>query len=180
MDNGGALTTSACSRILDRMIKNCTGTCCTLMLAFLVGSAACGTKKEYIYVYPDDGPEVPVYTFPDVAGDLLFVPDTAEDVMTSATDGPLPEIASYLDTLKHDFFIEDSTPLKDVHEIHIPDNSFSLPETTDDCEPLGFPNKWKGTFDGNINSNIPDFAGYTFKGPVNGAITFEFACIDGA
>lgn len=53
-----------------------------------------------------------------------------------------------------------------------------LPDATDDCEPLGIPEQWSGTFDGEVTSNIPDMAGYTFNGPVNGAIAFEIRCVN--
>jgi hypothetical protein len=53
-----------------------------------------------------------------------------------------------------------------------------LPDATDDCEPLGIPEQWSGTFDGEVTSNIPDMAGYTFNGPVNGEIAFEIRCVN--
>ncbi|MBN1946891.1 MAG: hypothetical protein JW797_14555 [Bradymonadales bacterium] len=49
---------------------------------------------------------------------------------------------------------------------------------TDDCEPLTIPQRWVGTFEGDIESNIPDFGGYTFQGPVSGEMRLEIWCID--
>ena len=63
-------------------------------------------------------------------------------------------------------------------ETATPEETHQFPEVTDDCDPLGLPTKWAGTFDGEIASNIPDFAGYTFNGAVTGAVTFEIKCVN--
>ena len=59
-----------------------------------------------------------------------------------------------------------------------PQETYQFPEVTDDCDPLGLPTKWAGTFAGEITSNIPDFAGYTFNGPVTGEVAFEIKCVN--
>ena len=55
---------------------------------------------------------------------------------------------------------------------------FEIPVATEDCEPLGIPTRWAGTFEGLFVSNIPDMFGYTFNGPASGAVTFEIRCVD--
>jgi hypothetical protein len=58
-----------------------------------------------------------------------------------------------------------------------PEPGPDLPHT---CEPgiLPIPATWKGTFEGNITSNIPDVAGYTFNGAVDGIAAFTLNCVD--
>ncbi len=57
-----------------------------------------------------------------------------------------------------------------------PEPEVVLPEVTDDCDPLGVPSVWSGTFEGEIDSNIEDIGNYTFEGPVLGDIDFEISC----
>jgi len=53
------------------------------------------------------------------------------------------------------------------------------PELPPNCEPglLPIPEKWAGTFEGYITSNIPDFGGYTFNGGVDGNASFSINCV---
>ena len=158
-----------------------------LFLLLVIGCGGCG--KEKIYVYPDGwapGPkgdtteDAPVFLFDSVPSDGVTdlsdlapredtaPPDTAPDLPT--WDFPPPPDIDFPDVVHLDGLIPEDTPP--------PEETYQFPEVTDDCDPLGLPTKWVGTFDGEITSNIPDFAGYTFNGPVFGEITFEIKCVN--
>ncbi len=98
---------------------------------------------------PDAGPELPQY-------ELHAVPDVP--------DVPFEEVVNDL-----------VLPEPDLPEV---EDGHQLPEVTNDCDPLGLPTQWEGTFDGEVTSNIPDMMGYTFNGPVAGKIAFEIKCIN--
>ena len=159
-----------------------------LFLLLLAVSAGCG--KETIYVYPDgwapapeedtaeDAPvylfdTVPVDTTPDLADAGARSPDTPAPDTTPELpewDFPAAPDIDFPDVIHLDGLIPEDTPP--------PEETYQFPEVTDDCDPLGLPTQWTGTFDGEIASNIPDFAGYTFNGPVYGEVGFEIKCVN--
>jgi hypothetical protein len=150
----------------------------------------CGTTK-IIYILPDGTSETSTDADVKTSYDLLL----PEAVDTFASDNGIDsskdmqsdfwipsdqkineapqEVINFFETYETDYGEDNSN--KDTS---IPDNSFVFPDATDDCDPLGLPSKWKGTFDGETESNIPPVAGYTFEGPVNGEISFEIKCIN--
>ena len=161
-----------------------------LFLLVLVASTGCG--KETIYVYPDGwapGPEGDGGgDAPGVAVDAGPLEDAPAltDAGTPPDAGPGADAAPPLDLPVFDFPPAPDIDLPDV--IHLdglipadtppPQETYQFPEVTDDCDPLGLPTKWAGTFAGEITSNIPDFAGYTFNGPVTGEVAFEIKCVN--
>jgi len=158
-----------------------------LFLLVVVACAAC--EKEKIYVYPDGWTPGPGA---DAAADTPgFVFDTAPDDAPDPNDTPspadTPPAPDTVPDLPHwDLVSPPDVDLPDV--IHLdglipedtppPEETYQFPEVTDDCDPLGLPTKWVGTFDGEISSNIPDFAGYTFNGAVTGEVSFEIKCVN--
>lgn len=164
-----------------------TQTSCLFLLLFAVSP---GCDKEKIYIYPDGwapGPgedteeDTPDFLFDTVPGDgspdladAAGSPDTTTAIDTTPElpewdFPPAPDI-DFPDVIHLDGLIpEDAPPPEEVYQ---------FPEVTDDCDPLGLPTKWAGTFDGEITSNIPDFAGYTFNGPVYGEVSFEIKCVN--
>ena len=158
------------------------------LLVFFLLCAGCG--KEKIYVYPDGwAPQLAEDTEADGPADLF---DTASlDGIPRGTDGTpgedsVPRADAATDLHTWDFPPAPDMDFPDV--IHLdallpevapqPEDTYQFPEVTDDCDPLGLPTQWVGTFDGEITSNIPDFAGYTFNGPVYGEISFEIKCVN--
>ena len=94
--------------------------------------------------------------------------DTAEPD-TFVDTGALPDLVEVID-LPAD---------PDLGRVEPPDTgTFEIPAATEDCEPLGIPTQWEGTFDGEAVSNIPDMLGYTFNGSVHGGVNFEIRCVD--
>jgi hypothetical protein len=156
---------------------------CLLGLALLV--FACGQEKTIVYVYPDgytpqdardDGP---AFSWGDTdeattPGDVATAESTPD--ATSVPDAPVPDAIAPADLGVGDlaeYWPEGVEPLPEVIdpiEVSVPD------APTHDCAPLGIPEQWEGSFDGEIVSNIPDFGDYTFNGPVYGDIGFTIAC----
>lgn len=132
---------------------------------------------SHSFSFPDSSAiDTPLYGDPAGPGDeaswddgsqLIDVPPIPDT--QPALDVPFP------DTSKTDLFVEDTTTPDDNP---VPNDTFTFPEATDDCEPLGLPSNWAGNFEGVLDSNIPDMFGYTFKGPVDGAISFEITCVN--
>ena len=161
----------------------------TLFVLVLLVLPGCG--KEKIYVYPDGwspapqedaAADTPRFLFDAAPEDTPEPADTAPRADTTpAVDGdphqdlprwdfpPAPDI-DLPDVIHLDGLIPEDTPP--------PEETYQFPEVTDDCDPLGLPTKWVGTFDGEISSNIPDFAGYTFNGAVTGEVSFEIKCVN--
>lgn len=148
---------------------------------------ACGQEKTIVYVYPDG------YTPPDAAEDApTFTWGDADDVGPEPGE-PGKDAAPHPDGSAPDATVDAVEPAPDVPVAtdlaeYWPEGVEPLPEVievvevvvpdapTHDCAPLGIPEQWSGTFDGEIVSNIPDFGDYTFNGPVYGDIAFTIAC----
>jgi hypothetical protein len=155
--------------------------------------AGCGKDKEIVYVYPDGwGPD---RGSADAASDAVFFGETPDpgkqngDVVDAAgdvTEVGLPDLGGPPDwvelpgELPIDAYVHADLPPLELPEPDLPplEDGGTFPEVTTNCDPLGLPNAWAGTFDGEAVSNIPDFAGYTFNGPVYGEISFEIKCIN--
>jgi len=158
-----------------------------VLLGLALLAMACGQEKTVIYVYPDGytppdaTDDAPPFTWGDAEDgspepgdkdalrphDDLGAPEATPDAAPEgAPDVPVPA-----DTAE--YWPEGVEPLPEVIEVVevvVPD------APTHDCAPLGIPEQWSGTFDGEIVSNIPDFGDYTFNGPVYGDIAFTIAC----
>jgi hypothetical protein len=153
-----------------------------LFLLVLMSCMACG--KEKIYIYPDGwgpGPgkdtaaDTPQFVFDADPNDTPEPTDTAAPVPDTVPELPHwdliePPDVDLPDVIHLDGLIPEDTPP--------PEETYQFPEVTDDCDPLGLPTKWVGTFEGEISSNIPDFAGYTFNGAVTGEVNFEIKCVN--
>lgn len=168
-----------------------------LLLSTLLPACGDNSNHKYLYVLPD-GKVVESLT--DIGNgsdaqqklDSLLWPDspdpdairseilTPEDLRKDDEgETPLPDVQPADDVdLPDDAALADA--LKDIapfDSLPIPDTQW-VPEATTDCDPLGLPDVWEGTFDGEVVSNIPDFAGYTFNGPVYGEVKFELKCFN--
>jgi hypothetical protein len=150
-----------------------------LLLASLLG--ACVQETKVIYVLPEAGStgdaDAGAISWTDVdPGDGGGAPKdatTASDAHDAgAVDGALPDTS-----LPEPQPEPQPEPPPDVQDEPAPEIVF--PDTsTNDCDPLGVPERWEGTFDGETVSNIPDMGGYTFEGPVYGSIFFEIKCYE--
>ena len=171
-----------------------------LAVALLIGG--CGgddSANQYLYVYPDglvsDVPFSPASdgTSPIDAGSetRVGVPDgdgTLAEVGDGSgegeTDSHRAQTTDVVDTGTEDIGPEPEVEAEVAPDVPMvspdadPGDHYILPEVTQDCDPLGLPSKWIGTFDGEVVSNIPDMFGYTFNGAVYGEVTFEIKCIN--
>jgi len=155
----------------------------------------CGGTKT-IYVYPDGGDAAvgfpplsdagggqPDAAVPDSVADLGAL-DVSADL--AGRDGPGPLDAAPADrpepadvTRPPDVPAPPlDVPAAETAAPDVPPTRPDIPPATDDCGPLGLPERWAGTFEGDIVSNIPDMGGYTFQGPVHGAVRFEIRCVN--
>lgn len=158
-----------------------------LSVMSLCGCGGSGDEDSGSITRQDSHP----FTFPDgVTGDVPAGTDSTSPADPGVwDDGPaIPDLPHDIPvtvpdpgTVIPDVPVTDPGPMDPGSALDLTqaDDPFTFPETTDDCEPLGFANEWEGTFEGNLDSNIPDMMGYTFKGPVNGAMSFEIACVNG-
>ena len=109
----------------------------------------------------------------------------------STTDTTVPDLGEdEPDTAEPDVVVDVVEVVEVVEVIDLPSDPdlgqpeprdaapFEIPAATEDCEPLGIPTRWAGTFEGLFVSNIPDMFGYTFNGPASGAVSFEIRCVD--
>jgi hypothetical protein len=100
--------------------------------------------------------------------DLLVLVEMLEHLPEGTLAEPAPEAAA-----------ETVTATETGSDTEAGPDTVTGPETpTLDCDPLGIPEKWAGTFDGDILSNIPDISGYTFNGPVYGDMSFSIVCFN--
>ncbi len=160
-----------------------------LVLALLaVAVLACGQEQTVIYVYPDgwqprdavDEPDALAWS--DEGVDPGGKDSAAADPGPTDNPAPVPEASPDVEA--------EAAALPDVGDTaeYWPEGVLALPEVlepvevvvpdapTHDCDPLGIPEAWSGTFDGDIVSNMPDVGDYTFNGPVYGDIGFTIAC----
>ena len=167
----------------------------TILVLFSVAFACTENgPRDFLYVYPDGRiADVPP---PDVSAGPDIIIDPPDDLTSSDRGKPPEDILNSPDLTDllpdpggpdlYDISVDmDLGPLDWLNEIQLPkpdlppvEDSYTFPEVTNDCDPLGLPTKWKGTFDGEIKSNIPDMLGYTFNGGTEGAISFEIKCVN--
>lgn len=161
-----------------------------LALCLLTGCAE--PAERVVYLYPDQGGQlrdsagygVPdaLLPLPDAQGPDSFLPDLRrEDVAPGpddATDAGRPRDVPVVPDLP-DLVVAPDIPMPVDAAEDVPEEpDFVLPDPTDDCDPLGIPERWEGTFDGDIDSNVPDLGNYTFRGPVYGDVRFEIRCVN--
>lgn len=116
---------------------------------------------------------------PDAAGEAeLSVQPVAESSDAPVAEIPEADVPPELPMPDETALGPDISDAVDSADTRDVADAYHFPEVTDDCEPLGLPTAWAGTFDGEITSNLPDMMGYTFNGPVYGDMAFEIKCIN--